>query len=279
MRLLVLSLVVLVVGPSTVPAEPSSASGALTETSENFHVRSYGGGPSAADVLKNCEALRAQCRHTWFPTEQERTWRPLCTVVLHASRASYLQAVGRGGAQTSGSSLVRFDGDRVATRRIDLLVVRAGQTSALAHELTHVVLADRFGARCPPRWLDEGIATLADAAAKQSLHERDFRRALHGGAALRLVDLLRLEQFTSAEQVPAFYGQSLSLVRFLAERDEPAKIVDFAAAATVEGYDRALQKHYGIHDVAALESRWREYADSRRKAPAEQPIVAVGYRP
>lgn len=279
MRSFVMSFIFLVAGPSAALAEPSLAADALAGKSENFDVRSFRSGPSAADVLNKCDALRAQCRRLWLASEKETTWRPRCTVVLHASRASYLQAVGRGGAQTSGSSLVRFDGDRVATRKVDVLVDGKGEVSALAHELTHVVLADRFGTRRPPRWLDEGIATLADTAAKQSLHERDCRRAIDGGSALRLVDLLPLEEFTSAAQVPAFYGQSLSLVRFLAERGEPAKIVDFAEAAMVEGYDRALKEYYGIDDVAALESRWREYAASRQEAPADQRIVPVSHRP
>lgn len=260
MRLGFLRLTALFAGMCLSLATPAFATEALSASSANFDVQSYRGGPAVAEILNRCESLRGECRRVWLDLQDEAAWNPRCSVVLHATRAGYLQAVGRGGSQTSGSSLVRFERDRVVLRRVDLVVARDGTITALAHELTHVVLADRFGPRRPPLWLDEGIATLADAAAKQSLHDRDCRRAMENGSALRLIELLRLEAFDSAEQIPAFYGQSLSLVRFLAERDPPAKTVIFAERAMHVGHDRALAEHYNIGGLAALEREWRDYA-------------------
>lgn len=138
-----------------------------------------------------------------------------------------------------GSSLIRAEKGRILTRRIDLLVSEHSGLPALAHELTHVVLADRFGGRQPPRWVDEGIATMADPTEKRMLHYRDCHHALRSGTALRLIEVLDLEQFTSAQQVPAFYGQSLSLVHFLSEQVQPQTVIDFAEAAMDHGYDFA----------------------------------------
>lgn len=83
-------------------------------------------------------------------------WDPRCEVVVHESRAAYQRAVGAGSERTYGSSLIRFTQDRVAVRRIDVLPNAEGQLAALPHELVHVVLADRFSGRQPPRWVDEG---------------------------------------------------------------------------------------------------------------------------
>ena len=130
------------------------------------------------------------------------------------------------------------------------------------------ILADRFAGRQPPRWLDEGIATMADSARKQTLHVRDCQDALRRGTALRIIDVLALEQFSSARQVPAFYGQSLSLVQFLTAADRPETLLRFAEAALENGYDRALRQHYRIDGVAALEREWRKFAANGHGQPA-----------
>jgi hypothetical protein len=272
--LLVISLI-----ETVVLAEEPEAALQPTADSAHFNVRSYRGGPSAANILERCDLLRVETQRVWLGGETADRWRPRCEIILHPTQASYLQAVGRGGGQTSGSSLIRFEKGSVHTRRIDLLVDEQGGVSALPHELTHVVLADRFGGRQPPRWIDEGLATMADSAAKRRLHHRDCQSALDRGTALRVMDVLRLERFTSAQQVPAFYGQSLSLVQFLSERDRPAKIVDFAEAAMEHGYDRALDEYYEIDGVAGLERLWRSHTATARQDSMRPPVIMVGRRP
>jgi hypothetical protein len=260
MRYVAIMLVVTLLLQAAVLAERPSPALRFSGQSKSFEVRSVAGGPAAADVLQRCERLREELQRFWLGAEAQEPWRPRCEIVVHAKRASYLQAVGREGGQTSGSSLVRFEHGRMLSRRIDLLVDNQNELPALPHELTHVVLADRFRGKQPPRWLDEGIATMADSVAKKKLHHRDCQHALKTGTALRVIDLLRLEQFTSSQQVPAFYGQSLSLVRFLSSKDEPGRVIDFVEAAVALGYDRALKAHYDIDGVASLERMWREYA-------------------
>lgn len=226
----------------------------------SFVVYSYRGGPAAEDVLQNCESLREQIQAKWLAVADAEPWQPQCEIVLHPSRTSYAQAVGRGAAQTSGSSLILRDGDAITHRRIDLLVNPSGHFTALMHELTHVVLADRFRGKRAPLWADEGIATEADSATKKSLHHRDCLSALRNGTSLRLGYLLQMERFASPHQMPAFYGQSLSLVQFLLEQDKPSTFVAFLELAKERGYDHALRKIYAIEGIVELESQWRDYA-------------------
>jgi hypothetical protein len=110
------------------------------------------------------------------------------------------------------------------------------------------------------------------------LHQRDCENALRSGSALRVIDLLMLDEFTSPEQVPAFYGQSLSLVSYLAQQDRPSRVVEFAATAMHAGYDRALREHYGIDCVAGLERRWRQHFVVAQNA-RHSPLFAVGRLP
>ena len=71
-----------------------------------------------------------------------------------------------------------------------------------------------------------------------------------------LFELLTLEQFNSANQMPAFYGQSASLVRFLIKFRTPADFSAFLKHAASYGYDAALRSTYGINGIADLERRW-----------------------
>lgn len=246
-------------------------------SSDHFHVRSPADGPSAESVLKLCESLREELQQTWGGNDPPQSWQPKCQVVVHATRAAYLKIVGPGGSQTTGSSLIQLEAGKIVSRQIDLLLDSQGTVSALPHELTHVVLADRFGGRQPPQWLDEGIAMLADTRGKQLLHERDCRDAIAANQALPMAELLRLSEFTSAGQVAPFYGQSLSLVHMLATKDQPAKIVKFALEALDQGYDQALQKHYGIESVDELERLWRRHSTSH--AASSQQLVKISYQP
>ncbi len=230
--------------------------------SPSFIVQSYRSGPSAEVVLRQCQLLREELQTKWLSKTSCAPWQPCCEIVLHGARASYIHSVGRGAAQTLGSTLIRTDGQKIIKRRIDLLVNQDREFPALSHELVHVILADRFGADKTPLWADEGIATVMDSAAKRSLHRQDCVAALHCGTALRIIDLLQLEQFKSPNQVPAFYGQSLSLVSFLVEQRDRATFVEFLELAQKRGYDYALRETYGIDGVARLEMRWREFAVS-----------------
>ena len=97
----------------------------------------------------------------------------------------------------------------------------------MAHELTHAILADEFACEELPLWADEGMAVLADPAAKQALHLRNFYHGVRRGWSWRLADFLSDESALSREQIPVFYGQSLSLVKFLVDRKTPADFVSF----------------------------------------------------
>jgi hypothetical protein len=251
----------------------------LRAQSQHFTVHVYRGGPAAGDVLKLCEASRIELQRVWNAENAPTAWSPRCEIFVHATREHYLGAVGQGGGQTRGSSLIQINNQKILARRIDLLMDLQAGLTALPHELTHVVLADRFLGDPPPHWLDEGIAMLADVRQKQLLHHRDCQEALVSGTAFSLAELLVLEQFTSADQMPAFYGQSLSLVQMLTCRGNPQKIVAFGIDARKVGYDRALRDHFAIEGTADLELQWRKHVANQQSMRPPQPVVMVSFQP
>ncbi|HVA44981.1 MAG TPA: hypothetical protein VNH11_01225 [Pirellulales bacterium] len=201
--------------------------------------------------------MRSNLARQWLGSQQrEEGWRPKCDIVLHSTADAYLRAVP-GGEQTVGCSLINTEAGEVVGRRIDIRADRPGWLdAALAHELTHVVLADHFADRCLPAWADEGMAVLADSDSKQGAHQRDLRTAHSRGSAFRLVELFALEGYPSPDRQAAFYGQSASLVRYLVARGSPHQFTRFMSTAAADGYDAAVRTIYGLQGIADLERRW-----------------------
>jgi hypothetical protein len=235
---------------------PAVAGDAKVAGSTNFAVYSNSRGHDAREVAARCELWRERLQGFWCGGSKTWEWTPRCQIVIHATKNDYLTVVGAGAAQTLGTSSIEFTGSRVKVRRIDLLGGTDKALSALAHEMTHVLFADLFQGRQPPRWVDEGVAILADDAAKQQLHQRDLHLGMERRCAFRCAELLTLDDYPSPERIPAFYGQSASLVAFLARRDDPARFVTFVERAMKQGYDRALRDVYHIDGLAQMETLW-----------------------
>jgi hypothetical protein len=227
-------------------------------SSANFAVRNYHANQDARRIALYCERWRTKLNKYWNPQEQE-PWTVLCEVVVHGNIASYMTAVGAGGRQTFGSSLIKFGPEKqVTVRQIDFRGDHAYGLAAVPHEMTHVVLADLLEGRQPPRWADEGMAILADSHEKQLLHERDLTQGLANRAAFRFAELMSIESYPQPSRIAAFYGQSASVTACLAKRDDPAKFVEFLRRSLDEGYDKALRDVYHLHNIAELEQLWHE---------------------
>jgi hypothetical protein len=225
-------------------------------TSDHFIVQAAGNDVELQRWAERCETLLAELRAKWFGNgSDELNWTPKCVLVIHDDLASYSREVP-GGERTVGSSWIEVERGVVVTRRIDVRGDRDDWfDGAMAHELIHVLLADRFIGGLP-RWAEEGLAVLADPLEKQVQHDIDFRRAYAGRGQFRIGELVGLADYPSAQRVTTFYGQSASLVRFLTARGEPAQFVSFIEQSQQHGYDAALRSVYGISNLAELESDW-----------------------
>ncbi|MBX7164925.1 MAG: hypothetical protein K1X74_01130 [Pirellulales bacterium] len=238
------------------PAAPACAT--RSTHSKNFEVHSTGVDPEP--VARHCERLAAELSRQWLGCDTV-SWTERCRVVVHRHEAAYLAAVGAGAKGTLGCTTVEVHQAQVSRRRIDLRGDRpAGIEEALAHEMVHCVLADFFAEGDLVPWADEGMALLADSAAKQTQHLDNLDSALDRGACPSVVELLALENFSRHDR-RTIYGQSLSLVRWLVERSSGPEFVAFLRHARAEGYDAALRRHYAITDAASWERQWR--ADAR----------------
>lgn len=230
----------------------------------------------AQQVAGELEAARTELREKWLDGAADVAWSPRCEVVLHASMRSYVAHVGPGSERTRGSTLIRLGASGVALRRIDLFAdPNRGLPETLSHELTHVVLAERFHRRRLPRWADEGIAIVADTPSKQTRYLKDAQDLRRGET---LEDLLTRTNYPSPDRMSAFYGRSLSLVNYLLEIGSPAQLMSFVERAMDDGYDAALDAAYGIGGLAELESMWSQFIADADSRPTVAAHVAIHRR-
>jgi Peptidase MA superfamily len=236
----------------------------------NFRILSYGTAPASAETAAACERQRERLARQWLSDVEPEAWSPKCSVVLHPTDESYLREVGGGGRTTVASSLVDRQAGRICLRRIDVRATRPDwQDAALGHELAHVVLADRFVDQELPRWIDEGMAILADSRDRRDRHKRALKRAIARGTQFRLAELLSLADYPPAERWETFYSQSASLVEYLVEQQGHRRFVEFAELAGAHGCEDALRRVYGV-GIGELERRWR-----RRLAMPSNPAATA----
>ena len=127
----------------------------------------------------------------------------------------------------------------------------------LAHEITHVLLAQALGeeAHQLPRWVNEGIAQY-ESAERGLLDELRVAEAISSGRALALE---RLDQALSGSQqeISLAYLQSASLIRFLVDsygRDVLARLL--GQLKHTDSFAQAIKQTTGDR-LDEIEARWR----------------------
>jgi hypothetical protein len=168
--------------------------------------------------------------------------------------------------------MMNFDQGRTVLRRID---VRADASdwsnAALPHELTHVVLGERFGGHALPRWADEGIAMLSESPEKHDERLANLRDLLSRQRSMPLAEMIQLNRIPAPHQRDAFYGQSVALTSWLVRRSSPAQFADFIEDSQKIGFGSALKRHYAIEDLVALQQQW----DQHSRAPETIGLVSL----
>jgi len=143
--------------------------------------------------------------------------------------------------------------------------------AVVAHEITHVVLHKKLGARPPPRWLDEGLCVFM---ANEPLYSR-AERLITIGLTGRYIPFRRLEHgFPNTSHASASaYAQSGDFVRFLYfEYGDQAFREYLQLMAGGEDPDQALSKAFNT-TLFDLETEW---AKSVRRTYGLIPAMSGG---
>jgi hypothetical protein len=209
-----------------------------------------------------CETLHRELQSVWFE-RPPADWPSKCVVVLHASSADFAAAISQPGTRAVGCITLQVDRGAVIFRRIDLRCDRPNwRSSALPHELTHAVLADRLNGRPLPLWADEGLAVLAEPETTRTARDRALLAAVRSGRTVPIPALLHLTSQPGPDLREAFYGQSAILVSRLIERKSPSAFLAFLERTQQVGDEAALRECYRIDGVSGLARLWSEYANA-----------------
>ena len=247
-------------------ADDAAVSVAIETTARPVTTRNIvvvGTSQARADAIReHAETIRREAFSQLLGEADPKPWLVRCNIHVHSSADSFEQAVGGSPADARGATSLEFSGDRVVTRRIDVMGDGPGIVpDAIDHELVHVVLADHFVHAAPPRWADEGLALLFDTSEKQRAHEADFQDARQRGLSWSAAELLALEDYpVDGPRQKIFYGQSAALVRWLIARRDAATFIRFLDDAAQVGMEAALDRHFAITSLVSVSSAWKEVA-------------------
>jgi hypothetical protein len=232
---------------------PSCPSCLIAETN-SFRILWCAAENDVRDLAQTCERLSAQSKSAWLDAKTPAAWTPQCDIVVHSTSTDYVACMGPQSVQTSGCATIRIDQGHVVLRRIDLCAESLDwRTESLPHELTHVVLADRFSTQRISPWADEGIAMLAETPQKRDRRFTALRNSVTGGTTYTVHDLMDVRSFPDPAFRDAFYGQSVTLVTVLMQWGTRKQLLDFVEASQTQGPEAALSTVYGKRSLAELE--------------------------
>jgi len=223
---------------------PARLPAADLQASENFVVLA----PDkelALDVLARAETWRSKIALRWLGEE------------LPPSIGRATIRVELSDNRDEASTWVVNDPD-LGRHRVHLIGTREVLTGgALAHELVHVILGTQYPRRLPP-WIEEGIASSYDELRRKQIRRAVLAHFAERGSWPPVAQLLDLRRINRRDQTA--YTASASLTEFLLTRGDEARLLKFARAGQRDGWNAALDRHYGLRNVQELQAAWQKFA-------------------
>jgi len=137
--------------------------------------------------------------------------------------------------------------------------------SVLPHEVTHTVFASHFR-RPLPRWADEGACTTVEHPVERARQHRLLIEFLTTGRGIAFPEMFAMREYP-ADVLP-LYSQGYSLARYLIDRGGRRKYVTFVAEGLAgDNWSAALRRHYGVPDVAQMQTVWLDWVKQGCPAP------------
>ena len=225
--------------------------------SSNFRCRCQLPEGEARRLAESCEIWRNRLRHTWISRATNLDWQPKCDVCVHPDQTGYNRILNRPGDSSVGTTRMNFDQGRAVFRRIDIRADAIDwSNAALPHELTHLVLGERFGGHALPRWADEGIAMLSESPEKHRVRLASLKSIIGQRQTMTLSELVHLDRIPAPRQRDAFYGQSVALTSWLVSQSSPAQFADFIEQSQQQGIAVALKQRFHIDGLTGLQQEW-----------------------
>ncbi len=210
--------------------------------------------PEIAQQVGNAaEVYRKQLAIEWLGHELPR-WAAPCPIRVDVGQ------LGAGG-QTTFSFFPNAQGSAEVCNW-DMKIQGSLERildSVLPHEVSHTIFACHFR-RPLPRWADEGAATLAEHDSEKRRQVLTLKQVIDTRRRIPLASLLNIKDYPrDMQDVMTLYAEGYSLAELLVQEGGRARYLNFLGDAHKQGWERAIQTHYGYRSVESLEQRWRDW--------------------
>lgn len=218
----------------------------------------------SGEVLRSAENIYQTVTRYFgsLPASGFWTWDNRCKIYLYPTRDAYVFGT-RQPAWSSGYA-------NIAHRAI---VSYAGAPSffesVLPHEIGHLIFREfiQLKNKGVPRWLDEGFAISQEKSIRTTLDEV-IRKAVKEDVAIPVSDLNRVGSWQNlpAERAQLFYAEAQSLTRFLLERYDSSRFVNFCRLLRDQAsLEDALRRSYyqDFQTLEDFERKWKRYVLSQ----------------
>lgn len=133
-------------------------------------------------------------------------------------------------------------------------------STTLAHEISHVVILERFNNDAPP-WVLEGIASTYDDKERKEIREKSFRKLLESGE-IPLTEIAKKKSIRPNDIES--YCLAEKMVEFLVHKTGGnAKFLAFVDTVKNDGWESAL-KSIGYDTAGVLEEDFQKHYLARR---------------
>jgi hypothetical protein len=247
---------VIVAAGGTLPAieKPKTETGWFSLESDNFRVRYPAAAKDIAETLsKKAEEQRTAIFTKWSGPPSGN-WNPKCEIVVQPSAEDFAHATNQPPSAT-GHAIVQLETGKPSLRRIDVRMDDANVViDAMPRELTHIILADLFPVKAPPRWAADGMAALAMSP---ETVDRYLKTAATMAAKSELpAASTLLEAKDSKGNATARLVGSASLADFLVRSKGERSLTVFLRDTQRYGLEKSIDRQFGFATLKALDAAW-----------------------
>jgi len=183
-------------------------------------------------------------------------------VYLYPSNRVMVQMTGgdakAGSAAARPSRLLR---GRMLQRKMNLTADDLQLLSnTLPHEVSHILVAELLAQRSVPLWANEGLAMLNETKGSRWHYRALVMTHLRRGRLFPLKTLMTMETYPDHPFKRLYYGQSLSLVRFLLAQGGRSQLLVLLQAGVTES---SLREYFGF-GFLGLQQKWLRWLEGGR---------------
>jgi hypothetical protein len=217
----------------------------------------------APQIAQTAERFRHDLAIEWLG-EALPNWAQPCMMTVQTG-----PNLGAGGATTFVFDHGEVFGWRMTIQGTPERVL----DSVLPHEITHMIFASHFR-RPLPRWADEGGATSVEHVSEKQKHRNMLIQFLRTNRGIAFNQMFAMTEYP--RDVMPLYAQAYSLTEFLIYQGGRRRFVGFLdEAMQTNQWAEAVQHHYGIADLSALQNTWVNWVAQGFPVPQREVAAAA----